>query len=231
MISKDLNLYEEVLLLALRDQEGTFFSSTMFSYALGGAILSELLLHKRVKSVETRWSTLLEITDPTSIGDPLLDLALEKIKQTKRRASLQTWITRFTSIRDLKHKIAHQLCRKGILREDEEKILLLFTRKIYPEVNPIPERKLIQRIHHAIFSDAREIDPRTVVLIALSHHSELLKNNFDRKELRRKKQRINEIINGNLVGKAAKEAIEAVQAAVVIAAVMPAIIATTVTSS
>jgi len=34
MISKDLNLYEEVLLLALRDQEGTFFSSTMFSYAL-----------------------------------------------------------------------------------------------------------------------------------------------------------------------------------------------------
>ena len=45
MIHKDqLLLHEEVLLLALRDEKGTIASGTMYQYALGGAILAELLL-------------------------------------------------------------------------------------------------------------------------------------------------------------------------------------------
>jgi hypothetical protein len=42
-----LFLYEEVMLLALRDEEGTIASGTMYQYAIGAAILAELLLNKR----------------------------------------------------------------------------------------------------------------------------------------------------------------------------------------
>jgi hypothetical protein len=202
----------------------------MYSFALGGAILSELLLQQRVKVVQVRRNSFLELLDSTPIGDTLLDEALEKIKQSKRRASLQTWVSRFAHTRNLKHRIADALCKKSILKADEEKILLIFSRKIYPEINPIPEKDLLRRIHHAIFSDTREIDPRTVILIALSYHTNLLKYNFDRSELKKKKKRIKEIIDGNLIGKAAKEAIEAIQAAIAVAATMPAITAATVSS-
>ena len=45
MIDRDrLTLHEEILLLALRDEEGTIASGTNYSYALGGAILAELIL-------------------------------------------------------------------------------------------------------------------------------------------------------------------------------------------
>ena len=48
-----LFLHEEVMLLALRDKEGTIASGSMYQYAIGGAVLAELLLHDRVEvSVE-----------------------------------------------------------------------------------------------------------------------------------------------------------------------------------
>jgi len=227
----NLFLQDEILLLALRDQKGTILPGTMYQYALGGAILSELLLHKRIKVIEKRWSKLVEVTDPAPVGEPLIDLCFDKIKNARRRGSLQTWISRFANISKLKHQIAEKLCRMGILKEDEGKVLLFFTRKVYPEINPKPERELIRRMHHAICSDTREIDSRTVVLIALTHHAGILKGSFDKSELKSRKNRIKEIIEGNLMGEAAKEAIEAVQAAVAIAAIMPAIVASTTAAS
>jgi hypothetical protein len=100
--------------------------------------------------------------------------------------------------------------------------LLLFTRKIYPEINPEPERKLIERLRQAIFTDSRDIEPRTVVLVSLANSTGLLKIVFDKKKLKGRKARIEEIINGEITGKAAKEAIQAMQAAVMLCCIMPA---------
>jgi hypothetical protein len=115
------------------------------------------------------------------------------------------------------------LCERGILRAAEDTILLLFARKIYPEVNPEPERKLIERLRQAIFTDSRDVAPQTVVLVSLANSTGLLKVVFDKKELKGRKARIEEIINGEITGKAAKEAIEAMQAAVMVCCIMPAI--------
>ena len=106
--------------------------------------------------------------------------------------------------------------------------MLLFTRKIYPEVNPGPERELIRRLEHAIFTDTRDIDPRTVVLLSLANSTGLLKVVFDKKELKGRKARIKQIVNGEITGKAATEAIQAMQAAVMVACFMPTLMATSV---
>jgi hypothetical protein len=47
--SESLYLYEEILLLALKDKEGTFFPMVSYHFAIGGAILAELLFKKRIK--------------------------------------------------------------------------------------------------------------------------------------------------------------------------------------
>jgi hypothetical protein len=106
--------------------------------------------------------------------------------------------------------------------------LLLFTRKIYPELNPVPERRLIERLRQAIFTDGRDIDPRTVVLVSLADSTGLLKVVFDKKKLKGRKDRIKEISNGEITGKAAKEAIQAMQAAVMVACIMPAVMTATI---
>ncbi len=222
-IQTNLFLHEEIMLLALRDEEGTIASGTMYQYAIGAAVLAELLLNKRIAVGESRKKKLVDLISSQPFGEPLIDECLEKISNAKRRASLQSWVSRFAGVKNLKHRVALQLCQRGILRADEDKILLLFARKIYPEINPEPERKLIERLRQAIFTDSRDIDPRTIVLVSLANSTGLLKVVFDKKELKGRKARIKEISDGEITGKAAKEAIEAMQAAIMVCCIMPAI--------
>jgi len=223
-----LFLQEEILLLALRDEEGTIASGTMYQYAIGAALLAELLLSRRIEVEQSGKRKLVNLISPSPLGEPLIDQCLEKVISAKRRAVLQTWVSRFAGVKNLKHRAARQLCRRGILRADEDKVLLIFTRKIYPEVNPEPEKELIERLRYAIFTDAGDVDPRTVVLLSLANSTGLLKVVFDKKKLKGRKARIKQIVNGEITGKAASEAIQAMQAAVMVACIMPALMATMV---
>jgi Golgi phosphoprotein 3 len=223
-----LYLHEEILLLALRDEEGTIASGTMYQYAIGAALLSELLLSKRIEVEQSGKRKLVNIVSMIPLGEPLIDECLEKVTNAKRRAVIQTWVSRFAGIKNLKHRVAQQLCRRGILRADEDKILLIFTRKIYPQVNPEPERELIERLRYAVLSNADDIDPRTIVLLSLANSTGLLKMAFNKKELKERKVRIKKIVNGEITGQAAAEAIQAMQAAVMVACIMPTLITASV---
>lgn len=221
----ELHLYEEIMLLALRDAEGTVASGAMYSYAVGGAILAELLLEQRLCIEEPKKNKkLVTPASPEPVGDELIDECLKRIADAKRRKRPETWVSHFSSIKQLKHRVAAQLCRRGILGADEDKVLLIFTRRIYPEINPEPEQRLIERLRQAIFTNAEEIDSRTVVLVSLASSTGILPVVFNKKELKARKKRIEQITNGEVTGKAAKDAIAAMQAAVMIACITPIIV-------
>jgi hypothetical protein len=226
-MNKQLYLHEEVMLLALKDEEGTIASGTSYQYALAGAVLAELLLSGRIGVEEQKKKKYGVLKDSTPLGDPVIDACLEKVIKAKNKQQLQTWVSRFSGLKDLKNRVARRLVERGILRADEDKVLLLFTRKLYPEVNPEPERKMIKNLRQAIFTDAKDIDPRTVVLVSLADSTGLLKVIFDKKKLKERKERIEQVVNGDVSGKATREAIAAMQAAVFVACIMPAIIVTT----
>ncbi|MCK4350140.1 MAG: GPP34 family phosphoprotein, partial [Candidatus Krumholzibacteria bacterium] len=156
--SRNLFLQEEILLLALNDKKGTFYMRN-FLPAIAGAMVAELLLAGRIDVEEGR-KKLINLVSRQTFGDPLLDEVLDKIATAKRRASLQTWIQRFSNIPKLQHRVAQGLCRRAILREDEQQILILFRQKIYPEVDHDAERLLIQHLHDTIFGENQEIEPR-----------------------------------------------------------------------
>lgn len=229
--SDNLFLYEELMLLALKDEEGTIASGTMYNYAVGGAVIAELLLSKNIAIKRSGKKKFVSVTDPQLLNDLLIDEWLLKMGSAQRAKTIEDWVSRIANTRDLKHRIAIQLCQRGILRMDEEKVLLLFTRRIYPEINPEPERLIIDRLHNAIFADTDDIDARTVVLLSLAKTANILPVIFGKKEIKQRKDRIEQIVNGDIAGKATKEAIEAMQAAVMIACIMPALMTTAITSS
>jgi len=224
-----LALHEEILLLALRDSEGTVASGAMLDYALGGAFLAQLLLHRRIGIDPASKRKLVDVLDATPTGDPLLDECLERMVAARRRAALQTWVPRLAQVKRLRHRVARHLCQLNILEQVEDKVLWVFSRTLYPEVTHGPEQRLIERLRAAIFSEANNLEADTVVLIALAHHAGLLGNVFPRRDLKQRKHRLRQITSGNAVGQATKEAIEAVQAAIMVACIMP-VIMTTVTS-
>jgi len=223
---RPLFLYEEVMLLALRDEQGTI-ATGFVEQLVAGAILADLLLESQISIDDTK-KQLVNLENDKTTGDPVIDECLEKMAAVKRRASLSTWVYRLAGIKKLKHKVAQQLCERGILRADEDKILFLFNRRIYPEINPTPEKKIIERMREAIFTDQNQLDARTVVLVSLANGSDLLRQTFGRKELKPRKKRIEKITNGDLTGKATGEVIAACQTALIVAAIMPAMISSTV---
>jgi hypothetical protein len=226
---ESLSLPEEILLLALHDEKGTTGIESMYAYAVGGAILSELLMSGRIV-LDSSKKKLVRVISQKPLRDALLNDCLLEVQKAKKAKSAETWVSKFAGVKDLKHRLAIHLCDRGILKAHRDKILLLFSRRIYPEIDPRPERELIDRLRDAIFSEKEGLDPRTVVLVALADSGGLLRLVFDKKDLKTRKDRIARIVSGDLAAQATKEAIEAIQAAVFVACMVPAITTTVITN-
>jgi golgi phosphoprotein 3 len=211
---KPLFLYEEIMLLALSNDKGTILASYP-EYSIASAVLAELLLEHHI-SIDRTQKQLVTVNSSELIGDPIIDECLEKMVAEKKHVSLQTWISRFADIKNLNNKVARQLCSRGILRADDDKVMFFFKRNLYPEVNPVPEQEIIDRVRTAIFTDEEQIDPRTVMLISLANSTDMLGEIFERKEVANRQQRIDRIVNGEITGKATEEIIAACQIATIV---------------
>jgi len=116
--------------------------------------------------------------------------------------------------------------QKGVLTEDQDKVLGLFKRTIFPEADYGPEAELRDRLHRAIFTETEDLDGRTVVVVALSNASQILPSVFDRKELKARKDRIKNLTNGDVAAQATKETVEAIMVAMVLTTIIVPVIIT-----
>ena len=227
MMTDTLYLHEQLMLLMLRDDSGTMESHTeQYQLALGGALLAELMLRGAVR-IGTDKKSLVEVVRKDRLPDPLLEECVELVSASKRPYGAAVWVSRFGGLRKLRHRIAEGLCRRGILEDSEDKVLFFFTRSIYPTINAVPERRLIESLRDAVLGSAREVAPDVALLVTLGDATGLLSIHFDKAELKRAKGRIEEITSGQRIGSATAAAVEAAQQAMQ-AAVLMSIIATTV---
>lgn len=228
-MAKPLYLHQELMLLAIRDDNGTF-SSGMFLYSVGGAMVSELLMQQRIVA-GTDKKQFVGVIDKSPTGDALLDELLKKILESRKPKNLQHWVFAAANMPKLKHRVASTLCDLGILRHDEKKVLWLFTKQVYPELDGSYEDAIRNRMAKVMFDETVKPDGRTAVLIALASHGGLLKGNFVPQELRQRKDRVKQLANGDILASGATQsAIQAVQAAIMVAAIIPAITAATTAS-
>jgi hypothetical protein len=216
-----LLLHEELLLLALRDEKGTVHSrAAMLGLALGGGILSELALAERLRLTADK-RPFVELGADKPLGDEVLDECLGRVRDARRRARAETWVSRFANVRQLRHRVAAGLCRKGVLREDEDRVLWLFRRRLYPERDGRYEQRILARMRKAIFSESRRVEPRTAMLVTLADAAGLLAIPFTRRELRERKKRLKELREGQALSgathAAVQAAVQATQAAIIAA--------------
>lgn len=215
-MSHPLSLHQAIMLLAIRDDKGTFTSGT-FLYAIAGAMLSELLLRQRIVTGSDK-NQIVGVIDKSITGDELLDEVLTLIHSSKKPRKMQHWIAKIAMQPKLKHRLAQQLCQLGILRHDEKTVLWVFSQQRYPEIDGTPEDNIRQQMADVMFNENVKPDDRTAVLIAIAFHAGLLKANFSPEELRQHKKRIQQLSEGEiLASKATLAAIRAMQAAVIIA--------------
>ena len=219
-----LFLHEEVLLLALSDDKGSILAGAWYQQAVGGAVLSELLLAERIVIKKHGKKTLIEVSCTDSIGDALADEWLAKMAKSEKEKTLGDWLSKIANTKDLKERVARRLVGLGILEEQEDKVLFFFNRTRYPEADGSPERAICERLYSAIFTDATDVSARDVALLSLVKSADILPKVFEKSELKRRKQRIEDLIAGELTGKATVELIQAMIVVITTACIVPVIV-------
>ena len=223
---EQLPLYEEILLLALDDAQGTTPTGSMFANAMGGAMLAELAMDGLVKISDDKHKRI-TLVSGTIPSDPILAECVALVAGTKKPKKASDWVLKFGSLKDLKNRTARHLVVKGVLKEDTGTVLRIFKRTIYPEIDGGPERHLMGRLEQAIFTETPEVDQRTLVIVALARATNMLPTIFDKKKLKARKERLEQLSSGQMAGAATREAVEAMQAAIFVCTIVPAITAAT----
>ena len=215
MSKPSLYLQEEIMLLALRDEEGTVpLAASGYPYANGAAILAELLLAEQIAVVEEKGKEYVVAKgDGASLESPLLKECLQKIRKANR-SDIERWVVRFASLPKLKHRVAKGLCEKGILRAEDERVFLAFKRRVYPEIDHGPEKTLIGKLERAIFEDDTKPVRRTAALIAIADSVELLSIPFSGQSIKKRKKRIHQIANGEIYAEGSRDAYEPIKSIV-----------------
>ncbi len=216
-------MHHDLMLLALHDQKGTIAYGKMQHFGLAGAVFAELLLLGRLRIVTERRRRkdrpLVEVVDPSRTGETVLDAALGVLAGAKRRAAPQRAVEKIARVKDLRHEVARELVRRGVVRATEDQVLLLFTRRVYPTLDPGPERALVARIRDALDGPPPSaggppapVDLPTAIVIALADATGILRALYGRRELKALKPRIQTLVEE--AGAGADVAREAVQAAI-----------------
>lgn len=204
-----LTLPEEVLLLALRDvgTVGGFYTG----YALGGAVLAELMLRKQMRVEGSGRKERVRLINDDSAGDSLLDECRARIRDARRLRAPSAWVASLAGAKKLVPRVAESLRRRGILRIKETRVLWVFPRRLYLEMEMRPKREVVERLRATIFgSDGNpEPNPRTTALLALADGANLLRPLFGRKPVRGRRHHVKQLVRNDPVGRAVRGAVKA----------------------
>ncbi|MCK5879205.1 MAG: GPP34 family phosphoprotein [Holophagae bacterium] len=227
-----LTLSEQLLLLALKDEKGTVVSKAgmALDFGLAGALLLEMTVNERIDIQDGK----LVVQRDAPSGDPLNDevLAILTAKKGKLKP-VKYWVPRLASkIRKLRHKIADRLVLSGILQREKKRILGIFPSVRYPTANPLPELEVREQLKQTILEgDSPSTKTRMVLnLVKACDLSDEVFGKDARKQVKARFKKLEkEPGDSEAVGKAISEAVQAVQAAVMMS-ITTAIIASSAAS-
>ena len=195
-----LTFTEEILLLLLDDEDGSFvpISKANLSCALAGAALMDLAFANRIDTDPQA----LVVNDPTPTGNPALDATLARIVAQEEATDTRTWI-RVLSVEDvpsIREQALQSLVARGILQLREERVLWAFRARRYPTIDGNVEQEVKLRIGEVLFSDDIP-HPRDVALIGLVDACDILRDVFPDKDLNKSRPRIEQLRKMDLIGR------------------------------
>ena len=214
-MNKTLTMAEELLLLGLHDDKGTVLAAASLGlpYGLAGAMIIDLVQAGLVR-IDGKD---LAASPRGSARDEILDEVLEAVRSSPKVRSLGHWVGHFGRSGKFKKKFLARLAGKGIVAHEEGRFLGIFPTSRYPQLDPRPEAAVRERLRAGILGVPAPGE-REGALISLVHACDLIGLLFEKGERREAKAKAKEISRRQPVGGAVARAVEAVRAAVVIAA-------------
>ncbi|MFD6177456.1 MULTISPECIES: GOLPH3/VPS74 family protein [unclassified Isoptericola] len=223
---------EDLLLLAYDDASGRpRLDRLQLDYRLAGALLVELALDGRVEVTTTAGADAagrrvgagrVTVLDASPTGHPALDHALA-FAQTRPRTpkSLVAPLAK-----GLRTQLLTGLAERGVLRREDETVFWVFPTTSWPAADATHETQLRATCRDVLLG-GRDPDARTAALLAMANGSPLVRGLVPPQDRRRAEARAKELASRSWASAAVKKAVDEVQAAVMVAVMIPAMTATT----
>ncbi|ANQ51668.1 GPP34 family phosphoprotein [Flammeovirga sp. MY04] len=218
----NLNTLDQLILLSLDDDKGTFVHEySVFGYCLAGAALYDLTLKERINISEGR----INVIHQEETGDEALDECLKLISKSKKARKINYWIDKLGyKESDLKGSTLNKLLDLQILEKREDKILWLFTYNKYPTKNEVPEVLIRKRLNAIIHGDQQPM-ANDIMIISLVNSCGLNKEVYGKEVAKEKKKTIQKLIKefefANETSQVIKEIHDLIIASLALVVIMP----------
>lgn len=221
----ELSLAEEYLLLALDDASGRpLLSAQHLQFALAGASVAELTLSGALNvsdGADGGRKGRFHVTGRATPSDPLQREILDLMHERRPKDAIRK-IGQGSFAKRLRETLQKGLAARGVLREEQIKILGLFPSTAWPAHDPAPEAGVRERVLLALTgSEPGSLQPGgpTAALISLLLATDLIRKVFPDQDHGALKRRAKEIAASEWAGAAVKRAIDEVNAVMVAATV------------
>ena len=213
-----LTFAEEILLLMLDDDDGTFLPTrtSAVEYVLAGAVLMDLAFSNRIDTDERQ----LLVIDDTPTGNPMLDRILERITGASGTRDTRAWIEKITGedTDEIRRQALESLVTRGVLEVRDAKFLWVFRSRRYPVIDGRVEREAKLRVTGVLLSDDIP-DPRDVAMIGLVDACGILSEIFSEREIQRAAPRLEQLRKMDLIGQEVGGAVAEIERSIMMAAV------------
>lgn len=217
-------LAEDLLLLALDDESGkAIVDGVTLPRALAGAVLLELALDNVVVLDEegARGKKGRVVVGDTAPTDPVLADAVARLDGRKPMKPTAAIEKLSKNIQDI---VVARVVANGWVREERGKVLGLFPTRRWPAVDESHERQVRAELR-SVLADGLTPSPRTAALISLLSATKMAPKIFADADKKQITKRAKEIAEGEWAGKAVRQAVDAVNTAVIVAVAVPAVVA------
>lgn len=188
-------LADELVLLAVTAKGDVASGAALrLDQGIVGAQLMELALAGRVAQGD---DGVLVVADDTPTGDAPTDALLAALAAAGSPRTAQTWIQERASA-GARAPVLAGLQERGVLSEEQGRVLGVFKRTRHLEADPAPEREVRARLCAAVLEPDGPVDPRTAALASLVVATELTSELFaDDAERARAQPRLAELARGD----------------------------------
>lgn len=186
-------LYEELLLISIHEDKGTYIQSSIdrMKPGLAGAILSELALQGKIKISNNQR---LQLTNDSQTNEVVLDEALSILKAAEKERKVGYWINSLSQKPEkLCKQITESLVNKGVFTQEENNLLWVIPSPLNSKVSASTKYWVNRRLRGIVLA-REEMQPRDIALLSMVKACGLLDLVFLRDERKLANRFINQLV-------------------------------------
>ena len=184
-------LAEKMFVLTIDEETRKMNTPFLFSYAITGALLIELLFLKKITLEKQRFKVIVHPQDSTLTGKKALDYILGEISNSENK-SLGKWIRKYGNfqVEKITELLIETVKEEGIIRDVIEKGA--FRRNEYPLTRPEMKNEVLAEINEGIATEAQPTQT-ALALISLMYATWTWRSLLERKDRKAAKKKMNKL--------------------------------------